>query len=200
MLTALASYALVVSATAKAPFAFDAAFVEGCSCKEVCVTEITGKDAGCHGLGGISFKNATYGGRDFSGTRTAFVWDSGKWVRIYIDAPSAAKREAVTAYMKAVLTDWAPEVTIENAKVAVTSSGGQGTVTINGGQVGKITVKPVMGGDGKTPVVHDNLSSPMHTTLFQGQTTSATFAGPNGFSLDATNGFLNLRYRMKGKI
>src|SRR5690349_16329065 len=99
MLSVLCALSLAAS-PAKVSYSFSGQFIECCSCKEVCVTEITGKDAGCHGFGALQFSSGSYGGKSLAGAAVAFAWDSGKWVRIYVDAPPN-KQAAVSGFMKA---------------------------------------------------------------------------------------------------
>jgi hypothetical protein len=192
----------IVAATAilaKQPFHFVATFIECCSCKDVCVTEITGRDAGCRGLGAIHFESGSYGGKNLAGTAAAFAWDSGKWVRIYVDAP-AGKSAGVTSFMKAMLADWGKLEPVHTGSVRISHSGGRYALLVDKGHTGSIEMKPVLGGDGKTPVSHTNLSSPVHSTLMQGATLGASFSGEHPFELKDSNGFFNMHCVMEGKL
>lgn len=192
-----ASFALAL-ATAKLPYRFDAQFVECCSCKDTCVSEITGRDVGCHGMGALSVAKGTYGGRDISGTSVAFAWDSGKWVRIYVDA-SESKRAAAISLIKAALADWGKLLEVRPASIRISATAGNYGFWVDGGRTMTVTVKPVLGGNG-LPVTHTNLSSPLHSTLMQGETVSAGFWGPNAFELKGTNGFFNMKTVMRGNL
>jgi hypothetical protein len=185
-------------AIAKQPYHFVAQFIECCSCKDVCVTEITGRDVGCHGFGALKFESGRYAGKDLGGTSAAFAWDSAKWVRIYVDAPSA-KRDAVTSFMKSLLADWGKLEDVHQSSISFTKTAGGFSLSVDKGHIATLKMKPVFGGDGKTPVTHTNLSSPMHSTLMQGATSSAIFADAHPFSLTDTNGFFNMRCVMNGK-
>jgi hypothetical protein len=193
--------ALIVVATlpAKLPYRFEASFIESCSCRDICVTEITGRDAGCHGVGAIRFKNGSYGGRDLSGTAGAFAFDSGKWVSIYVDAP-AAKRAGVTAFMKAALADWGKLEEVRFASVRLNGGGSVHSLLVDKGQTAAIEMRSVLGGDGKTAVAHTNLTSPLHSSLMQGATTSAHVGGAHAFKLTGSNGFFNDRCVMNGSL
>jgi hypothetical protein len=184
---------------AKQPYRFVASFIECCSCKDVCVTEITGRDVGCHGIGAIKFNSGSYGGKDLSGTAAAFAWDSGKWVRLYIEAPDG-KRQGVTSLMKAILADWGKLEEVRTGSVRITHSNGRYMLRVDKGHTAAIEMKPVMGADGKTPVTHTNLASPMHSVLMQAATIGGTFADAHPFSLTDTNGFFNMHTVIKGKI
>ena len=190
---------VVAGGSAKLPYTFEASFIECCSCKEVCVTEITGRDAGCHGFGAIRFRKGAYGGRDISGTATAFAFDSGKWVRIYVDAP-VYKRAAVTAFMKAALADWGKLEAVHTATVRLSNAGGTYSLFVDKGHTAGLEMRPVLGGDGKTAVTHRNLTSPLHSSLMQGRTGSASFSDTHAFKLSETNGFFNDRCVMKGRL
>jgi hypothetical protein len=184
---------------AKHSYHFTAKFIEGCSCKDVCVTEITGRDAGCHGLGALQFSKGSYDGKDISGTSASFAWDSGKWVDLVIDAP-AGKRDAVTNLMKAFLADWGKLEPVRSGSVRIWTASSSFNLAVNKGKSMSLAVKPVFGGDGKTAVVHANLTSPMHSTLMQGLATSAQFGSGHPFTLKGTNAFYNMHCVMKGKI
>ncbi len=181
-------------------YTYNAVFMEGCSCHDVCISEITGKDAGCHGMGAISFKKGSFDGVDTSGAKVAFVWDSDKWVRVYVDADSEAKRKAVVDFMKIMLDGWGTYEGASPAKIDVTNNAHEMSFTINGGSTGAMSVKPILGGDGKTGVAYDNLKSPMHSKLWQGETVNATFSDVHSFTLQGTNAYYNLACTMKGQI
>lgn len=192
--------AIFVLTSARQEYRIDTQFVESCSCKDVCVTEITGRDAGCHGLGAMHFTHGKYGGKDFSGASAAFAWDSGKWVRIFVDA-SGSKRAAVTEFMKAALADWGKLEPIQTASIKIFKSGKDYRLEIGGGKLGKSVISPVFGGDGKTAVTHTNLTSPLHSTLMQGATASAALLDVgHSFTLSGTNGFYNMHSVMKGRL
>lgn len=200
MLSTVSCLLALMPGPAKYSYTFDAQFVEGCSCKDICVTEITGRDAGCHGIGAMRFRRGTYNGKDFSGSTVAWAWDSGKWVRLYVDAPSS-KRAAATDFMKAILADWGKLEGVSASSVKISRAGKGYTAVIDGGKEGAITIVPVFGRDGATAVTHTNLTSPLHSILNQGETKSASFRNPaHAFKLDKTNGFYNPSTRMAGKI
>lgn len=183
----------------KHSYQYVASFIEGCSCKDICVTEITGRDAGCHGVGGIQFKSGKFDGKDISGTAAAFAWDSGKWVDLTVDA-SDSKLEAVTSLMKSFLADWGKLETVRRGQVLLASSEQVTSLVVNKGHSSTLVVKPVYGAKGKYPVVHSNLASPIHSTLMQGVTTSCEYLDVHQFTLKNTNGFYNSHFAMKGKI
>jgi len=180
-------------------YSYKGVFLEGCSCQDVCVTEITGKDAGCHGFGAIEFKKGSFDGADFSGTRVAFAWDSAKWVRIYVDAPDT-KRKAATQFMTTMLKDWGALEGVTAAKISLAKSHDEWKFSVNDGAVATMEMKPVFGGDGKTPVEHSNLASPFHRSLSQAVTVNASFADAHPFVLQGTNAFFNAACEMKGTL
>jgi hypothetical protein len=181
----------------KQPYSFHASFVEGCSCKDICVTEITGRDAGCHGVAAMRFEQGAYAGRSFAGTSAAWAWDSGKWVRLYLDAPSG-KRQVLATFMKAMLADWGKLESVSSSNISLTASANFCSAK---SQDLSIRVTPIFGGDGKTAVVHTNLTSPFHTMLMQGETAHAEYLhADHDFVLDKTNGFYNPNCVMRGKI
>lgn len=199
MIATIAFLALVMPA-AKHSYSYEGVFMEGCSCHDVCISEITGKDAGCHGLGAIDFKKGSFDGSDFSGAKVVFVWDSGKWVRLYIDAP-APKKKAVTDFMMTMVGDWGAYEGATDAKILINSNSKEMSFSVNDGKIAKMSLKPVLGGDGKTGVAYDNLKSPMHSKLWQGETISAGFSsGREAIALLGTNGYYNVDCKMHGQI
>jgi hypothetical protein len=120
-------------------------------------------------------------------------------VRIYIDA-SAAKRQAVTNFMKAALADWGKLEAVKAASVRMTKTGARHSLFVDKGLTALLEMKPVVGGDNVTPVAHNNLASPLHSLLFQGATTSASFSDSHPFKLAGSNGFFNDRCVMRGRL
>lgn len=194
MILAIAS---LFVATGKTSYRFEGSFIECCSCKGVCTTEITGQDAGCHGFGAIHFDRGSFGGRSIAGGSAAFAFDSGKWVRLYIDGPKA-NRTAIQQMMTLILKDWGKLDAVQPASVRISHLNGHYRLIVDNGKIARLDVKPVMGGDGRSPVTHRNLTSPMHSILMQGSTVHASFSEGRPFTLRDTNGFFNLRCTMHG--
>ena len=196
----IASLVLIASLpTKKLPYHYIAEFVESCSCKDICVTEITGKDAGCHGIGAIRFKSGSYGKADLGGTSAAFVWDSGKWITLTVDA-TESKRAGVRDLMRTFLADWGKLEPTRLGKVQISRSGKDFSLLVDGGKTAVMKMRPIFGGDQMSPVTHSNLSSPIHKVLMQGETISASVGSDHPFNLTSTNGFYNMSVRMSGRI
>jgi len=192
--------ALLLSLSApRTPYHFSASFIECCSCKDVCVSEITGRDVGCHGFGAIRFKSGSFGGKSLAGTACAFAWDSGKWVRIYFDGPPS-RRETAALFMRAVLKDWGTLESVHRAGVEISRASGGYVLKVDGGATAELKMKPIFGADRKTPVCHTNLSSPLHSSLNQGETQTATFSDMHPFNLEKTNGFFYMNCKMSGRL
>jgi hypothetical protein len=203
MLHALLLSSVLVTAHAEGrPYSFDALFVEGCSCSNVCVTEITGFDAKCHGLAGMRFDKGRFEGHNMSGARAAWVFAPGK-VLLYIDAPEA-KFGPTKDFLTAALADWGQLVQTKSAHIDVAERAGQCVVTVDAGKTGSLAVSAVTGKNG-LPVEHSHLASLFHDSLYQGQTTSASYGTPGSedttiaaFTLKGTNGFFYPHCHMKG--
>lgn len=195
MTAAIICAILSIGTPAKLPYSYDAVFIEGCSCQDVCVTEVTGTDAKCHGLAAMDFHRASYAGKDFSGSRAAWAWGPG-WVHLYVDAKSP-RRDGLVKFLKAALSDWGTMENVTLAKVAVDKY----SASVADGKMASITIAPVLGGDGKTPVEHTNLGSLFHDRLNQGKIKTAWYKEP-GHEADwnGTNAFFNAHCRMSGKV
>lgn len=193
----MAALALLAGAPEKKPYSFDALFVEGCSCSGVCVTEITGVDAGCHGLAAMEFHRGSYGGADFSGSRAAWAFTPEKTVVIYIDAPEP-KRAALSAFLKAALADWGKLEAVKTTPIHVTHPKDSYRVTIGTGSIGKIQVSSDTSGGS---VKLSNLKSLFHSELIHGQTRAASFADQgHRFELKQSNGYYYPHCVMHGKL
>src|SRR5262249_41781627 len=73
-------------------------YVEACSCKPPCECEFTGPEMTCKGIGAYSFDKGSFDGADFSGARVAYSLYIGDSVKLYVDAPDAAKRAAAEKF------------------------------------------------------------------------------------------------------
>lgn len=195
MLTAAVCSLLTVGLASKHPYSYDAVFLEGCSCKDVCVTEITGTDSGCRGLAAMSFGRAKYDGKDFSGSRAAWAWGPG-WVHLYVDA-TGSKLVTMTRFFRAALADWGKMDNVTVTRVTVSKLG----ASVQEGKLASLTVNPVFGKDGKSPVEHTNLSSVFHDRLSQGKIKKAWYreAGHEA-EWAGSNAFFNSRCKMSGKV
>ncbi len=183
-------------------FSIDGFYVEMCSCRPPCPCELTGADMSCSGVGAYQFDKGAYGGEDFSGTRVAYSLHIGKEVHLYIDAPDAKKRAAAEKFARAALAAFGPVKGVHEAKVEIAGKDGAYTVKVNGGKTLSCISEPVMGGDKKTPIKHDNTLDALNPVMYQGKCVSCTYAeGENKITLEAgRNAYFNQHMKSSGKI
>jgi hypothetical protein len=199
MLISLLIAALLTSSpTEKRPYSFDALFIEGCSCKDVCVAEITGADTGCHGLAAMQFYKGRYGTTDLSGSRAAWAFTPKKTVVLYIDAPEK-KRAALTAFLKAALADWGKFETVKTAPIKITHGKGAYAAAIGNGSMGKLEIKPNGGGSGGVKL--SNLKSLFHSDLLHSQTAKGSYSDAgHKFEIKQTNAYYYPHCVMHGRL
>lgn len=194
---ALLAFTAICQAT---PYSFDATFVEGCSCLNICPAEITGFDSKCHGVAAMKFNDGTVGTSSIKGAKAAWMWEPGRVV-VYIEATDT-QRPAVEKFLRAALADWGKFDSVDFALVDVRNDGSNWIVNVDGGKVAELVVKPVLGRGGAA-VEHNNLSSIFHSSLYQGETVSGKYRNyrDNGhFELSATNAFFNPHTKMHGSF
>lgn len=182
-------------------FSVTGSYVEGCTCGAPCKCELTGVEMGCEGVGAFSFTGGSYDGKNVAGVRAAYATKPGDWVIIYIDAPTAAKRAAGEALMRAALSGFGKIEAVKNAKVTVGHKGNADWCQVDGGKIMDLKSQAVLGGDGKTPLTYSNIHDALHPTVMQGKTTSATFSdGDKKFELKDSNAFFNHAIKSSGSM
>jgi hypothetical protein len=176
-------------------------YCEACSCKPPCPCEMTEANGACKGVGAYHFTSGKYDGKDISGARVAYALHVGDWVNIYIDAKDDQKA-AVEAFARAALAGFGPIKSVKSAKVEMTHKDGHYTVSVDGGKVFSCQTDPVMGGDKKTPIVHQNTQDALNPTMYQGTCVSCEYKdGDQAFKLDkGRNAYFNDHMSAKGKI
>jgi hypothetical protein len=182
----------------KRPYSFEALFVEGCSCHDVCAAEITGADTGCHGLGAIQFYKGQYGTKSIADTRAAWAFTPEKTVVIYVDAPEK-KRAALTSFMKAALADWGKFESVKSSPIKISNVKGAYTAIIGNGSQGRLEIKSDAGGSGGVKLT--NLKSLFHNELLHGQTTKGSYSDVgHHFEITRTNAYYYPHCVMHGRI
>ncbi len=183
-------------------FSIEGYYVEACSCMPPCPCEMTGASMGCKGVGAYQFDKGTYGGEDFSGTRVAYSLYIGESVHLYVDAPDASKRAAAEKFMRVALAGFGPIKGVHEAKVELTGKDGTYTLKVNGGKTMTCTTEPVLGGDHKTPIVHQNTQDALNPTMYQGLCDSCTYTdGDMKVTLEkGRNSYFNQHMKASGKL
>jgi hypothetical protein len=183
-------------------FSVEGYYVEACSCKAPCPCEMTGASMGCKGVAAFNFEKGTYGGEDFSGTKVALSLYLGESVHLYIDQSDAKKRAAAEKFMRAAFAAFGPVKGVHESKVEISGKDGAYTVKVDGGKVMACTTEPVLGGDKKTPIVHQNTQDVVNPTMYQGQCVSCTYTeGDMKINLDkGKNAYFNQHMKTSGKV
>ncbi len=167
-----ALYIVLAAATfgaEKKPYHIAGVYTDTCTCRIPCTCDLTGDTPdSCLGVGVVDITHGDFSGSDLSGVRFAWAMDMGKWVRIYIDAPDATHRAAAEQFVRALCVDWGKMEVIRDAKIDISRKSGGYAAKVNGGSTMDFEIAPVMGGDGKTPLVHSNTHSQLTSTFLQG--------------------------------
>jgi hypothetical protein len=183
-------------------FSVDGYYVEACSCNAPCPCELTGANMSCEGVGAYHFDKGKYGGEDFSGTSMAYSLHIGKEVHLYLDAPDAKKKAALEAFSRAALAAFGPVKGVHDAKISIDGKDGAYTVKVDGGKIMTCTTTPVLGGDHKTAIKHENTLDAVNPVMYQGKCESCTYIhGDNKITLEkGRNAYFNQHMKTAGKV
>src|SRR5207248_2610689 len=139
-------------------------------------------------------------GVDLTGTKIAYATGPGDWVRLFVDTPNPSQHDAAVAFAKAVYSAFGPIEAVKDAHVAIGGTAGTYTVAVDDGKIMQYTTKPILGGNNRTPITISNIHDPLHPTVMQGQTVSATYHdGNRSFTLKDSNSYFTDRMKSKGK-
>jgi hypothetical protein len=160
---------------------------------------MTGLVMGCEGVGAFDFTNGNVGGVSLAGCRGAYATVPGQWVIIYIDAPNAQKHAAAEKMMRYTLDGFGKVEAVHDAKISLTGSRGNYKAVV--GKYFTLVTKPMMGGDGKTPLRYENMHDRVHPDVMGGTTLTCSFKdGNRHFDLKDSNAFFNDKLMVHGKI
>ena len=192
----------ISNAMAGGKWAAKGTFVEGCSCNPPCACELTGDiEAGCQGVGAMSFSGGSYMGTDLTGAKMAVAFTPGKWVRLYIDAKNDKQKEAATAMAKDYYKAFGPIEATSVAKIDIMGKDGKYTTKIDDGKIMTLETEPMLGGDGKTPVVHKNTKSKLVGDFKQAKTISCMYQdGERKLELKSSNSYFNEKVNTTGTM
>jgi hypothetical protein len=193
----------VAGAPAHVPqdFSCEGVFVEACTCHAPCACQLTGLEMGCLGVGAMGLSAGRYMGQDLAGVKVAYAGAPGEWVRLYVDCrPEQAK--AAEAFARAAFAGLGPCESCATATIAIDGKAGTYTVTVNDGRTMKYSTVPTLGGDGRNPLCYSNIHDPIHSTVYQGTSTSCTFSdGPRRFTVPkGRNAYFTDSVKANGKI
>lgn len=186
----------------KHPFEIEGMYVEGCSCKPPCPCELTGVEMGCIGVGAFRFTAGKYLDTSLEGCGFAYATEPGSWVRIYVDAKEAKQREAVTALAKAALREFGTCESVKDAKIEIAGADGKYSLNVEEGKVMSLSTEPILGGDGKTPLVYSNIHNPLHPDVMQGKTVACEYKDDkHSFKLEkGDNAYFHTKLKSAGKL
>jgi len=183
----------------------DGMYAEACSCKPPCPCELTGANMGCEGVGAYDLKKASYDGKDISGTKYAYALDLDEkdgWVHLYVDQKDPKKHDAAVAFAKGALAAFGTITLTKDADIKIEEKDSKYTVSVDDGKVMKFQTKPMLGGDGKTPMTHTNTHDALNPTFYQGTAVSAEYkGGGKDFKLaEGRNCYFNDKMKSKGEV
>jgi hypothetical protein len=191
-------------ATAKHEFKIDEGiYAETCTCRPPCPCELTGAEMSCQGVTAEQVTKGTYDGKDISGTRYAAALDlSNKFVRIYVDQKDPKKHDAAVAFAKAALAGFGTPDMVKDADIDLKERENSFTVTVDGGKTMSFKTKPMLGGDGKTPVTHTNTMDPVNKVMMQGQCVECTYKdGDKSITVkEGRNAYFNTHVQCSGSV
>ncbi len=203
IMVGLISVALAGNVAAKSPFKVTGMFAESCACSVPCQCELTGEvPSSCQGVGAYQFTSGSYAGQSLDGVRFAYAVKPGEWVRVYIDAPDQARREAAEKFARAYYAAWGTMEAVKDAKVVFTGRAGKYTVTVDAGKIMTYAVEAVLGGDGRTPLTHGNTHSGIAHVFMQAKASQPVIYhdGERAFELPAgRNGYFNDQFDSSGE-
>lgn len=156
---------------------------------------------GCEGVGVLDVQSGTYAGMDMSGAKIMYASAPGKWVTLYIDAPSPEKRKAAEAFARAYYAAFGPIQGVKAAKISMTGQEGKYAVRVTGGCQMSIETAPIKGGDGNGAMSITNIHDPVHPTIWMGKTVKCAFKdGSRTFKLSDSNSYFVPSLTGKGKL
>jgi len=176
-------------------------FVDGCSCSVPCPCEFAGSfKEGCNNIGLLVLTSGTYKGVDLAGTKMLEAGLAGTWIRVYVDA-SDTQREAAVALAKAAFSVYGKIEAVKNARIDFSGTDGRYKLAVDGGKIIEMTTEPVLGVDGKTPIILTNVPTAFASIVMQARTIKASFHDANrSFTLENSNSTFNDRVNSKGNL
>lgn len=190
-----------VGADQKKPYSATGMFVEGCSCNAPCPCQLIGLEHGCQGVVAMVLNSGHYQGGNLSGAKIAAAMSPTNWVRLYIDAKGSQQRKAAEAFARAYFGSIGKIEAVKDSKIQLTGKAGNYKLLVDEGKTITLITKPVLGGNGRTPLVYSNIHDPLHSTVMQAKTVSGSFKdGEREFTLESSNAYFLPNLRSKGRI
>jgi hypothetical protein len=204
VLVAWLALASPLHAEGKHSFHLSGIYTDTCSCRVPCLCNLTGETPdSCLGVGAVAIGHGDYSGSDLSGVRFAYAMLMGVWVRLYIDAPDAAHRAAAEKFLRALCADWGKLESVRDAKIEIARKDGAYAVKVDDGRILEYAISPVMGGDGRTPLLYTNTQSLISNTFLQGKSAVPTVYHDGARSFDIAagrNAYFNDKAESRGSL
>jgi hypothetical protein len=188
-------------AAGKQPFKVKGEFIDSCACGIPCSCPMGTIERGCEGVGAMVIHSGKYGSTDLGGAKIAYAVSPGKWVRGYVDARNPEQAKAAQAFARSALAAFGKVEFVKPARVDVAGKNGDYKLAVNGGKTMKVTTKPVLGGDKRSPIVHTNLDDPLNDKFYQAKTISGSYSDQGrSFKLKGSNAYFNNQLNKSGSI
>lgn len=192
---------VIASAADKGKFKIEGLYLEGCSCGIPCGCDFMGPSKGCEGVGLVQVSSGTYEGVDLAGGKIALALVPGSWVRVFTDGKDAEQQMALQNFAKKAFASMGKVESVKSAKVEITGSDGSYKLAVNDGRTMKLSTKPVLGGDKKTPIMFSNAKHPLTSMFLQARSVSGSFNdGDRAFTLKGSNAYFNNKMMANGKL
>ena len=176
-------------------------YVEGCSCDIPCRCELTGPNIKCQGVGAMNLKEGKFNGTDLKDVKMAYAMSLGKWIDVFVDAPTPEKSKAAGDFAKTYFHDWAKDINVKDGKIQINGGKGKYAVKVNDGKTMEFQTEPVLGGDGKNPIQISNTKSQLNPTFSQAHTIAGRYQeGDHSLELSDSNSYFNEKMNAKGEL
>lgn len=192
----------IFSADKTYPLKMRCIYVEACSCTVPCSCPMTGVVPGCQLVNVYCLTSANYLGVDLSDVKIAFAVQPRDWVRIYLDVPKTVQRSAAESLARSLCSSWGKVESVRVVQIEVRGGNGNYSVNLNDGKIAKFTTKPVLGGDGRTPITHSNTFKQFIPTLLQATVVSFQYQDDErSFTLkEGSNSYFNDMVKAHGEL
>lgn len=167
-------------------------FVEGCSCPTPCAHDLIGTPETCKKIGFIQIYSGAWQNSDLSGARIAYVLIPGHGVKLFVDGRDRDQKAAAASFAGTALREYGEVRHVLECKVEIFGKGGDFLVTVEGGNILQLETEPVLGGDGRNPIMYSNTQNRLVPTLYQGRTRQGLYNdGEDTFKMAGSNAFFN---------
>lgn len=177
------------------------AFIEACTCAGTCTFETTGKLPGCSAIGAYRIDAGSYAGASIAASRVAFVVTGSGDVFAYFDTGLDANSSAVASLARDLFSPMGTLRAVQPARITLGGREGRYRLEIGEGKSAELSIEPMRGGDGKSPVKMQNVFGDPYDVLFQARAIRGAFKKPGfAFELKGTSAFYVDRLRIDKRL